>query len=1859
MDVPPPPIEKAELVRLVRESMDDALLAQVSGEGDDFGSESSSNPVARVPIRVDLVDPSSVQPEELANHVSDISYVMYLRGHPEYLVLVLNEVWKNAPLSGEQYPPPVCKWVSDILAGPDNSEVMMAAFVTEANAVCGKHLTRNDVAFKCLECGADPTCIICAECFKTSPCQNHDFRMIRSGGGMCDCGDPTAWKQEGFCAKHRGISQTDDPTGAVPSDVSAWMYPCLRAAVRVLVEVIRQFVTRTVSKKWHPMKEEAQSTVTTIAQQLSRLAQFSDCSRRVVVKLLLEPCGEALTNNNHLQDVSSPIDQMCALETLFVLDQRICWFARRNPGAVPNLRWWTTVLSIVKQCVADPFFKTPLARILLKYRELAVADQLGYTVDEEEAEDSEERSSSSRSLESMTSLAVQVFTVPTVVEPLLNPKCLRLGDQCTILDRLVVPVLYGLLVMRDRRSAFPQIEAAGSFDVNHKICPATKESDVFVITHFLVELKYALKSSPAARAYFAMSIVLNKALSVVCRIVSNSGWLCRNPDIVGHILPWHLEGRLVVLTSIVIASCRQCVKRMLLQGAPRAQPPELTNALAMFQEVKYQCLSTVELVLGDLVRPLPFKGELEKALKHVASDTQSGSFASISEPLKLVSALLLAYAAEASGFVAAMMKLSPSGGNVLQGDPMSFTFPSLRVIAMIIRLCLEGHGSSSSNSSVSVVTDEAQLATIVSAAIPSNIEGANWLTVLINPHVVREQHEQSLWKRDFMKIGHHIDLYQRLWKGYAQENDVAMAQLLSVVVPFEMFASTVLERFSYVPPADRLNKKAVPVGYTPFLRYILMIVFDHSKFGRSSLSTDHSSHAHLEHVLRVVLMLTPGGLPRSAIQRELKNFFCDDDGDEDDDGGEGGDLSDAVVSRCLELIATSEQRRDGVWYRLKDVEQFPFINPYTCHLSTSPLQSLLWFEFCKKLSLAKVSEENMAELAPGHLISSSSSPFLQHAALLPSLRRLLHSTAFVNVASFLLISAAFFEHEEVPRTTDEDVFVAVDALWTICGDCLRLSDSLSGNGRIRWETVEATLAADRRACSFASTGPSKLPLGELKDAAGLKRQLQAPISKCDLSILARSSSQKFPAVISACEALLKLREWLLKDVGLKQHTPDPTVPKVSLPHPCESMKREKKLVLLHRATSVLRAVGALAPEDEVRVDPCSGTMPFSNTQSDKSLRAKQRQKELMEKMKAKQAKAVKNLSSASSCAIGTSAQSGGETAMCAERVEKSSIPTTGERNDLHAKCLVDATELECCFCQSTDELESGDYLCFLSHISSSSVLRDVGLVRPKHVSSHAQIDRPWISAHVHFCGHVAHPKCVHRHHQHLASMRGFSVRELLLARRGFRGMGYLGASEFACPLCSRTCTALSAIPRYLNSEKVEDEIDAEENFFREMCSSAQELHRRYPETSPFENFFQSLVNGEIGFSPNTDDNALCDISDIENALKNRIDEGISRAMITSMASEYVALHAASDLFFEEVLLLRAGRPLTLGRYQALLSVIVSLSVVFNASHYECLSALVNDDTNASDGGLVAAILETLHCKQLPLLSIQSVMLRAAQRAAIHLSSNDTTDRTFVTLGALLGMVETASVDHACHVNTWWHTCAAGFLLWVVARSAALNSGGWVSCLFADTLINLDSPRDMRQSLERMFTTVCSENILDEILPLSSCGSQYNFTDQQLLVHSTQTASSFQSSLAEHILHLPQKYNHIITRMSSDASCSACGATKPTKPVICLTCGCLLCLQHPTAPEIYSHARRCGGCSVFLIVRATSFLVLQTVVGRAAQTLSIYVDKYGERDESLFRGAALSLSGSLLQEFIWQWLSCSWDADSAVLEHTWRHHLERL
>lgn len=91
--------------------------------------------------------------------------------------------------------------------------------------VCGAVWGLNDIAYRCRTCEHDPTCAICVPCFENGNHEGHDYFVIYTGGGCCDCGDVTAWKREGFCSRHKGAEQIQP----LPEEVANSVAPVLNS----------------------------------------------------------------------------------------------------------------------------------------------------------------------------------------------------------------------------------------------------------------------------------------------------------------------------------------------------------------------------------------------------------------------------------------------------------------------------------------------------------------------------------------------------------------------------------------------------------------------------------------------------------------------------------------------------------------------------------------------------------------------------------------------------------------------------------------------------------------------------------------------------------------------------------------------------------------------------------------------------------------------------------------------------------------------------------------------------------------------------------------------------------------------------------------------------------------------------------------------------------------------------------------------------------------------------------------------------------------------------------------------------------------------------------------------------------------------------------------------------------------------------------------------------------------------------------------------------------------------------------------------------------------------------------------------
>ena len=131
------------------------------------------------------------------------------------------------------------EWVLCAGCGGDPAPVLAAIEAKcGSGGACGAEWGRNDVAYRCRTCEKDPTCAICVQCFLAGDHEGHDYMMIRTSGGCCDCGDVDAWESSGFCKKHQlPSSQQELPQplgellpGALRGIMKLWACKLLEAA---------------------------------------------------------------------------------------------------------------------------------------------------------------------------------------------------------------------------------------------------------------------------------------------------------------------------------------------------------------------------------------------------------------------------------------------------------------------------------------------------------------------------------------------------------------------------------------------------------------------------------------------------------------------------------------------------------------------------------------------------------------------------------------------------------------------------------------------------------------------------------------------------------------------------------------------------------------------------------------------------------------------------------------------------------------------------------------------------------------------------------------------------------------------------------------------------------------------------------------------------------------------------------------------------------------------------------------------------------------------------------------------------------------------------------------------------------------------------------------------------------------------------------------------------------------------------------------------------------------------------------------------------------------------------------------------
>uniref|UniRef100_A0A8B9JND3 E3 ubiquitin-protein ligase n=1 Tax=Astyanax mexicanus TaxID=7994 RepID=A0A8B9JND3_ASTMX len=289
----------------------------------------------------------------------------------------------------------------------------------QPSQLCGHVFKVGEPTYSCRECAADPTCVLCMQCFLGSVHKEHRYRMTTSGGGgFCDCGDTEAWKKGPYCQKHEpNISDSlqEDPLANLSADMIARTYNIFSIILKYAVDMLTwdkedelpqglEPPYRNTSRQTKPLRVQVMHS-SVVAHQcfalkalawLGHIIRYSDALRRILCQVGLQkgPEGE----NSSLVD------------TLMLCDSKM-WKGARN---VYHQLFMSSLLMDLK-------YKKLFAIQFAKNYERLQSD---YVKDDHDREFS------------ITDLSVQMFTVPSLARMLITEENLMTTIIRTFVDHL-------------------------------------------------------------------------------------------------------------------------------------------------------------------------------------------------------------------------------------------------------------------------------------------------------------------------------------------------------------------------------------------------------------------------------------------------------------------------------------------------------------------------------------------------------------------------------------------------------------------------------------------------------------------------------------------------------------------------------------------------------------------------------------------------------------------------------------------------------------------------------------------------------------------------------------------------------------------------------------------------------------------------------------------------------------------------------------------------------------------------------------------------------------------------------------------------------------------------------------------------------------------------------------------------------------------------------------------------------------------------------------------------------------------------------------------------------------------------------
>ncbi|CAL4951518.1 unnamed protein product [Urochloa decumbens] len=357
-----------------------------AGEGAAAAPPPELSPEQRIEQKLVLY---GVPEEQLQEHQEGL--LMYIEKHkeqiPDIVRLILSvgtdilEARKHSKKeassgsSGDAYSESLC-WLQWLMFNYEPEAMLDDLEHSSAGdrAVCGSVWGQSDLAYRCRTCENDPTCAICVPCFQNGNHKDHDYSIMYTGGGCCDCGDATAWKREGFCSKHKGAEQIKP----LPEELAHSVGPVL--------DVLLQFwKERICLVEPTPSKGDGSSSCKRVAEELTMsianmMLEFCTCSESLLSFLSLR-----------IRECQDLLDALIRSERL--LDKKVS----------------KKLHELLLKLISDPAFKYEFAKVFIRYYPVIFGDVIKGCND-----------SLLEEYPLMPTFSVQIFTVST-----LTPRLVR------------------------------------------------------------------------------------------------------------------------------------------------------------------------------------------------------------------------------------------------------------------------------------------------------------------------------------------------------------------------------------------------------------------------------------------------------------------------------------------------------------------------------------------------------------------------------------------------------------------------------------------------------------------------------------------------------------------------------------------------------------------------------------------------------------------------------------------------------------------------------------------------------------------------------------------------------------------------------------------------------------------------------------------------------------------------------------------------------------------------------------------------------------------------------------------------------------------------------------------------------------------------------------------------------------------------------------------------------------------------------------------------------------------------------------------------------------------------------------------